>query len=233
MSLYTLYLENGLHADDVLRLAVQISVAALLGGIIGFEREIHGQAAGLRTHMVVAAASCLIMLVSVQMKNLFSAINDVDPSRIAAQAVTGIGFVGGAAVLKSGFSIRGLTTAACIWAACAVGLAVGIDYYSGAIVCTLVIIAIVLFLRAFELYVLQKREHRKITLFGKGIGIVDRGIERLKSLRFRINKVEVKSQGKDNRVTVTFTCSCIVGADIASLVRGLEQDDEVECVEIN
>jgi putative Mg2+ transporter-C (MgtC) family protein len=120
--------------DALLRLAV----AALLGGVIGLERELDEKAAGLRTHMLVSVGSALFTLVSAYGFRGFLNHSHVsfDPSRIAAQIVTGIGFLGAGVIFRQGFTIRGLTTAASLWLVAAVGLAAGAGYWQGAVIAT-------------------------------------------------------------------------------------------------
>jgi putative Mg2+ transporter-C (MgtC) family protein len=110
-----------------LDLSVRLIVAAALGLAVGFEREIHGHPAGLRTHMLVASGSALFTVLSAYAFRDFSTnpANPIDPTRIAAQIVSGIGFLGAGAILKDGIVIRGLTTAASLWATSAVGMAAG------------------------------------------------------------------------------------------------------------
>jgi putative Mg2+ transporter-C (MgtC) family protein len=122
-----------------LDLSVRIIVAAVLGLAIGFEREIHGHPAGLRTHMLVAAGSGLFTVLSAygfEGVRGIANIAPVDPTRIAAQIVSGIGFLGAGAILKDGVVIRGLTTAASLWATSAVGMAAGAGEYIIAVVAT-------------------------------------------------------------------------------------------------
>lgn len=121
--------------DIILRLFL----GTLLGGIIGFERESHGRPAGFRTHLLVCLASVLIMVVSEEYYHLASVNPDfirIDPARIAAGAITGIGFLGAGAIIKSGFNVQGLTTAACLWIVSAIGLSVGAGLYIPAVVST-------------------------------------------------------------------------------------------------
>src|SRR5437870_6339930 len=116
-----------------LDLSIRIIVAAALGLAVGFEREIHGHPAGLRTHMLVAAGSGLFTVISAYgfegVAKGVSGTAPVDPTRIAAQIVSGIGFLGAGAILKDGVVIRGLTTAASLWATSAVGMAAGARQY--------------------------------------------------------------------------------------------------------
>ena len=123
-----------------LDLSVRLVVASLLGLAIGFEREIHGHPAGLRTHMLVAVGSGLFTVLSIHGFTAEAAGSPVDPTRIAAQIVSGIGFLGAGAILKDGIVIRGLTTAASLWATSAVGMAAGAGEYAIAGVAAAVIL---------------------------------------------------------------------------------------------
>ncbi len=115
---------------------LRLVVAVLLGGAIGFEREVGGKPAGLRTHALVCLGATLFMLVSVRSPDFFPGTGPVDPGRIAAQVVTGVGFLGAGTIIRAGGSVRGLTTAASIWAVAAIGLSVGVGYYITAVFCT-------------------------------------------------------------------------------------------------
>jgi putative Mg2+ transporter-C (MgtC) family protein len=120
-------------------LSLRLIVAAALGLAVGFEREIHGHPAGLRTHMLVSVGSALFTVLSAYAFGASTNPN-IDPTRIAAQIVSGIGFLGAGAILKHGIVIRGLTTAASLWATAAVGMAAGAGEHIIAAVATGVII---------------------------------------------------------------------------------------------
>jgi putative Mg2+ transporter-C (MgtC) family protein len=128
--------EIGVQID----LSVRLVIAAALGLAIGFEREIHGHPAGLRTHMLVALGSALFTVLSIRGFLGEPGAAPVDPTRIAAQIVSGIGFLGAGAILKDGIVIRGLTTAASLWATSAVGMAAGASEYVIAVVAAAVIL---------------------------------------------------------------------------------------------
>jgi putative Mg2+ transporter-C (MgtC) family protein len=117
-----------------LDLSVRLIVAAGLGALIGAEREIHGHPAGIRTHMLVALGSAIFTVMSIHGFGQDADPSRVDPTRIAAQIVSGIGFLGAGAILKDGIIIRGLTTAASLWATSAVGLGAGAGEYVVSIV---------------------------------------------------------------------------------------------------
>ena len=122
-------------------LSFRLLVAAGLGLAIGFEREIHGHPAGLRTHMLVALGSALFTVLSIDgFLDKAAGTALVDPTRIAAQIVSGIGFLGAGAILKDGIVIRGLTTAASLWATAAVGMAAGAGEHVIGVVAAVVII---------------------------------------------------------------------------------------------
>ena len=120
---------------------IRLIVALFLGGLIGWEREKKGRSAGLRTHILVTTGSALVMLMGVYLG---------DAARIAAGVITGIGFLGGGAIIQSQQDTRGMTTAASIWISAGIGLAAGCGYYSAAIFGTLVTL--------FTLAVLKKIE---------------------------------------------------------------------------
>jgi putative Mg2+ transporter-C (MgtC) family protein len=109
-----------------LELLTRLLLAAVLGGAIGAERELNDQPAGLRTHMLLTIGACLFTLISAYG---FGRGPGTDPSRIAAQIVTGIGFLGGGAIVRHGLTVKGVTTAASIWATASVGVAIGAGSY--------------------------------------------------------------------------------------------------------
>lgn len=120
---------------------LRLSVAAALGGAIGMERELRERQAGLRTHLVVCVGSALFTLVSAYGFREFliqgGPLVRADPTRIAAQIVSGIGFLGAGAIIRQGLSVRGLTTAATLWLVAAIGMASGAGYYDAAVIATL------------------------------------------------------------------------------------------------
>ncbi len=116
---------------------VKIGLAALLSGIIGFEREHSHRPAGFRTHILVAVGSALVMLTSVYIAKEQGLTTDV--TRMSAQVLSGIGFLGAGTILREGFSVKGLTTAASLWAVSCIGIAVGSGFIVGGLVATVVI----------------------------------------------------------------------------------------------
>lgn len=138
-----------------IHLLARLLLASFLGGLIGLEREIHGRPAGFRTHLLVSLGACLFTISSFEVYSIFGNFSGngpvgVDPGRIAAQVVPGIGFLGAGAIIRERASIRGLTTAACLWVAAALGIACGIGLYWLAISVTLVALVNLLLLKEVE-----------------------------------------------------------------------------------
>src|SRR5262245_4955141 len=135
-------------------LIVRIIVGTALGAIIGYERDIHGRPAGLRTHAIVALASSTFLVVSTHLAYFQGYhqgdFTEVDGSRIAASVVSGIGFLAGGAILRTGLTIQGLTTAAGLWLVAAIGLAAGGGMYAESVAATVVGITALTVLRRFE-----------------------------------------------------------------------------------
>lgn len=114
----------------------RLVLACVLGGVIGYERQSRRKSAGLRTNMLVCLGSCLVMVLSQALYREVEGLTNADPARLAAQVVSGIGFLGAGAIMKEGLTVTGLTTAACLWVVAGVGLAVGAGFYSGALMAT-------------------------------------------------------------------------------------------------
>jgi putative Mg2+ transporter-C (MgtC) family protein len=128
----------------------RLTLSVLLSGLIGLERQMHRRTAGLRTHILVALGSCLIMLTSMYVFDIYRDVVALDPARIAAGVITGIGFLGAGAIIHEQESVRGLTTAASLWVAAAIGLAAGIGFQRAAIFTTALTLVVLFFLRQLE-----------------------------------------------------------------------------------
>ena len=130
----------------------RLILSVLLGGFIGLERQIHQRAAGLRTHILVCLGSALIMLTSLYIFDIYKNVANLDPARIAAGVITGIGFLGAGTIFRQKDQVMGLTTAASLWAVSAIGLAVGCGFLSAAFVTTALVLVILFVIRKFERY---------------------------------------------------------------------------------
>lgn len=147
-------------------IVIRVAVAAGLGGAIGIERELRDREAGFRTHLLVSVGAALFTLVSAYAWRDFTFGHGVtfDPTRIAAQIVTGIGFLGAGAIIRQGVSVRGLTTAATLWVVAAIGMASGAGYYTAAAITTVVVLVSLWPLRLVAHRVLDRPQRRALVI---------------------------------------------------------------------
>lgn len=182
------WIDNLLKFEELIQV-FRVIVAIVLGAIIGFEREKYGRPAGLRTHMIVCVASALAMLVSIY------AFDTGDPARLAAQVISGIGFIGAGTIIRGDKDITGITTASTIFICAIIGLASGAGYYFGAIVTTILALVILSCFTSIELKLSQGRKYRSnLTLMLKN---EDKVMERLKQFlaesNIAVSSLEYKS----------------------------------------
>lgn len=140
-------------------IALRLFLACVFGGIVGFERERNDSPAGFRTHILVSLGSALIMVLSMYGFNDFNSVNK-DPARLAAQVVSGIGFLGAGTILRDKTSIKGLTTAASLWVVAAIGLASGAGFYFSAFVVT--VLVFLTLERSVETYFFRNKQTLKV-----------------------------------------------------------------------
>lgn len=147
-----------------LDLTIRLLVSCLLGGLIGFEREVHNHPAGLRTHILVCIGSTAIMLLSIYGFSQF--VNEinvrVDPARLAAQVISGIGFLGAGTILRTGATVSGLTTAASVWVVAAIGLCVGAGFIYAATLTTVIVIVCLFVLNKWEIALKGKNKSQEM-----------------------------------------------------------------------
>ncbi|MEF2246774.1 MgtC/SapB family protein [Paenibacillus sp. IITD108] len=149
-----------------LDLTLRFIVSAVLGGFIGFEREWRNHPAGLRTHILVCVGSTAIMLLSIYgFSEFVDEVNvRVDPARLAAQVISGIGFLGAGAIMRSGLTVSGLTTAASIWVVAAIGLCVGAGFFYVAVMATIAVLISLVVLHKWENYLMRHRRRHEISM---------------------------------------------------------------------
>jgi len=178
--------------ECVLRLVLSL----ILGGIIGMEREMTNRPAGLRTHILVCMGSTLTMLTSQYLFEKYNAITKLDPARMGAQVISGIGFLGAGTILKDGSKIRGLTTAASIWTVACIGLALGCGFYFGSITASVLVCSILFFLKKFEDSLIKKDDSELVTISVSNVpGQVSQVIETI--LSFNIRKLDFQVDSAD------------------------------------
>ena len=215
-------------------IALRLGMAAVLTGLVGLEREWRERAAGLRTHMLVGVGSALFTLVSAYAWSDFvfdrTQGTVFDPTRISAQIVTGIGFLGAGAIIRQGLSIRGLTTAAGLWVAAAIGMAVGAGYWGAALIGTGVVLVGLGPLRVAEGFLVRRRQIEGGTLQidlrpEEPLAPVLAVLEEQKARVTRIH-LEEEETGRELRLDVR-TPPGVSGRD---LVEDLTRLDEVTAV---
>lgn len=148
----------------IFEIIFKLTLACILGGMIGLERESLNRPAGLRTYTLVCVGSALAMLVSLDMYYSYSQTVNADPGRIAAQVISGIGFLGAGTIMREGATVRGLTTAAGLWTVACIGLAVGAGLYIPAIATTILILFILIYFIKIEDIFSGMREYKGLVL---------------------------------------------------------------------
>ena len=214
-----------------LMVALRLLLAALLGGLIGLERESLNKSAGLRTHILVSLGSCLIMLTSIEIFETVGHGTIGDPARIAAQVVSGIGFLGAGTIMRSGFGIKGLTTAASLWIVAAIGLAVGIGSYVAAIVATCIVFLILVYMPRLEQKVKTSNRYKKIEIKmidkpGQ-IGLIT---SVMGELNIDIRNIEMSETDSNNIVKIIFLVVvpyCLKEAEIVENLNQLEGINQI------
>ena len=213
------------HTIGWAEVLLRLFVAAVLGAAIGLERELRERQAGLRTHLVVCVGSALFTLVSAYGFSDWGV--RVDPTRIAAQIVTGIGFLGAGAIIRQGLSVRGLTTAATLWLVAAIGMATGAGYWDAALITTFGALLILGPLRTVAyrgLVRFRPALHRllvEIPAGGSPAPIID-AIERQ---RGRVVSLEVAQEG--DRRSVAVDVELATGGSAPAVVAGVAEIDGV------
>lgn len=150
--------EGAMHVyDDINGLDVtftnalfRLTLSMLLGMVVGYERKRKGQIAGIRTFALMSMGACLAMLLSIYVPQVYLGLKNGDPSRIAAQVITGVGFIGGGAMIQNKGSVRGLTTAAGIWITAVIGMAIGVGMYLCGVLATLLCVIILAVIEWYE-----------------------------------------------------------------------------------
>ncbi|MDQ7793799.1 MAG: MgtC/SapB family protein [bacterium] len=217
---------------DFLHTFLKLSLAVLFGGLVGLEREARGRHAGLRTFILVCLGATLMMMVSQAIPTLDG--RPADPGRIAAQVVTGIGFLGAGTILREGPTIRGLTTAAGLWVVAGIGLATGAGMYAEAAAVTTIVLITLVVLSRLERAVLWGRDHVPLGLtildqpgaIGKiGSALGARGVD--------IRDVQLRPGPQENLLAVEMKIRVPARLDLVELAGLLAGVDVVRSVDLS
>lgn len=174
---------------NMLNSIFRLVLSMVLGMVVGAERKRKGQIAGIRTFALISMGACLAMLLSIYVPQVYMGLKNGDPGRIAAQVITGIGFIGGGAMIHMKGAVRGLTTAAGIWMTAIIGMAVGVGMYMCSIGATILIL---LTLVAFEHYEKRRKLGQESKVVSVTVGSVVENIERYREV-FRDNRVHLST----------------------------------------
>jgi len=198
----------------------KLLLGALLGGIIGFERQTHGRPAGFRTQLLVCVACVLIMIISESyfvQSTVRPEYARIDPTRIAAGAMTGVGFLGAGVILKTGVSIQGLTTAACIWIVSAIGLAIGAGQYVAGITGFVITFISLWFLRLMEIKI-PTMAYKYVTVVTDNSGDEKVITSIFQDSGFKINKMDYDVEITKNEKKYIFTVSSKDGISMKEVI---------------
>jgi putative Mg2+ transporter-C (MgtC) family protein len=187
----------------------RLILAAVLGGIVGLEREIHGRPAGIRTYLILSLGTALLMVLSEYLLVVYPGrFPDIgiqgDPGRIAGQAITGVGFLGAGVIIRYKDSIRGLTTAACVWLVCSVGLAVGAGFYLLGVAVTLLALVALIGLKALELR-MKKDWFESLQVVSEDLpGQISRMTDLIRQHGFEVITFGLRRDAKNKELEATF-----------------------------
>lgn len=205
---------------------LRLLVSFIAGMLIGIEREAHSQPAGLRTHILISIGSTLGMLLSIYIPQTYPEFQNGDPGRIAAQVVTGIGFLGAGAILRFGFNVKGLTTAASIWAMAMMGLAIGAGLFRISAVALVVILFSLSIMDILEKRFFQDKLFKRIEVVVRKksaeLGDIQK---RIASMKIRIHEVDIRKNNGETTDKYIFYCYIPVKLNPEVLISTLEQTE--------
>ena len=224
-----------------LDIIIRVALSVILGFAIGLERELTSKFAGLRTHILVCLGSCVFTILSIFVFPTFAAEGDPqaygDPARIAAQILTGIGFIGGGTVLRQGPTVFGLTTAATLWTTASIGMAVGTGSIILGIIATFLTLVVLILVRKIEIVfvknISQKTVHIHATLtvapenVGKVIQAISEKFQRISELNHS------KSDKHEYKEKISFTTKEISTSPVLDMYKKINEIDNVEDVYVS
>lgn len=220
--------------SDFFIMSMRLLLALLLSGLIGFEREINRHSAGFRTHILVGVSSCLMMLLSLygfeEYSESFPDFVRFDPARIPSYVISGIGFLGAGTIIVTGMNVKGLTTAASIWAVAGLGLVVGVGMVEIAILTTVIILFSLFFLNNVEKFINKKdnRSHMLITV--TDIDVISQIFSRFQDHYVEVNNINFeKNKEEDTVITIDLLTS--KNTVINDLYHDLLKIDQVKQVQ--
>lgn len=215
---------------DIFLVAVRLILAAILGAVIGIEREIKNRAAGFRTHIIVSVGACLIMLIGIDAIGDISSDNARDAARLAGQVVSGIGFLGAGTILQKKNGVSGLTTAATLWLSGAIGLAVGIGYYEGAIIATVICLITLVSLKGISDLINKKTTKSYSMIFDTYNFNQESFYEFTSKQGVEVRKLDIIDEDMDDKSMIEVTFSFNKNYDIDGFFKKLKSEYNLQSV---
>ena len=206
---------------------IRLLAGGILGGLIGLERQIRNQPAGLRTHIILVLGATLAMCVSINLSMQFhpAAVNG-DPARLAAQVISGIGFLGAGAIFRLGAGVKGLTTASSLWTAAIIGLAVGAGYVLAGAIATVIVLFVLRGLDFIEKKFMISRSARTIIIRGADRpGFVDEVRSLLGTFNIALKTVGLQKNLQNNQIQIETVTKVFLNQDFDALVGALSKMD--------
>ncbi len=209
-------------------IVLRLLIAAFIGGLVGLERELNNRPAGLRTHIIVTVGSALIMLVS---KYGFTDLNvDSDPARLAAQVVSGIGFLGAGTIIMQGNIVHGLTTAASLWTSAAIGLAIGAGYYLGGVASAVIIMFTLIILRFAEHSIFVRRYRVLHVIAAERPGLIGEIGNAFSRHRIIIKHISIKQKKAADEIylNIEFVLKIVKRTDTNAVIQEIYEINDVQ-----
>ncbi|EPR13735.1 MgtC/SapB family protein [Ruminiclostridium papyrosolvens] len=209
------------NSEFYLSMIVRLALSCLLGGIIGSEREHVHRPAGFRTHILVCVGSALVMITSEYIYYHFSSHVNTDPARLGAQVISGIGFLGAGTIIKEGISVKGLTTAASLWAVSCVGIAVGIGFYGGAFIATAFIFLTLGVVKKTQNRMTVKKSIRLYVHTQIKKGEVNELSGIIREMGGQLKKTDFISSERDGEMILRFTLDPSMQVSVAEIIEAI------------
>jgi putative Mg2+ transporter-C (MgtC) family protein len=212
---------------------LRILASMVIGGLIGTQREFKGNSAGLRTHTLVSLGACIAMLTNEYLFRAYSHISTMDIARMGSYVITGIGFLGAGSIIKDGFRVRGLTTAAGLWVVACLGIAVGAGFYLAAGVGTALSFITIWALKVFERRFINLKKSTQIIFQAKNSpGKLAEILNEIGQMSGNISNINFENS-EDKWMDVSITVNKILDKDITSLAGKMEEMKGVKLISID
>jgi putative Mg2+ transporter-C (MgtC) family protein len=222
-----------------MQMVIRLVLAALLGGLIGLEREVHGRSAGMRTQMLVGLGAALAMVVSLHFGEIYGMTSSdstlrIDPARMAYGVMGGVGFLGAGAIIQSGLGIRGLTTAASLWCTAAVGLACGFGMFLSACVTALLTLFALGVLGVLDRYLPQHHYKRlTISVAGSATDAAERFRQMFVGMGMKVQDVHLTRNYQRDTSTLTFHVRMRSPSELEKLIHLADEQTDLRHLKID